>query len=166
MTGKQPLHLQMRFRLTGLTALAGLMLFVAPTAVADQVTTTTERSRQLDVNPGETNPCNGSTGTVTDDEQDVFHITEFADGTYRFTGHSTVQVNFDPDDPSQPSYTGHETFMIAEAITTRTFTTTSRQRVRLRGTDGSFLTISELVHFSISASGVSVSFERPALVCS
>lgn len=166
MTTKQPLLSQIRLWLEGLTVLAGLMLAPAPAALAGQATTTTERSRQVDVNPGETNPCNGSTGTVTDDEQDVFHITEFDDGTYRFTGHSTVDVTFEPDDPSQPSYTGHETFMIAEASTSRTFTTTSRERVRVRGTDGSFLTISELVHFSVSASGVSVSFERPALVCS
>jgi hypothetical protein len=166
MTTEQPLRPQTRVGLKGLTALAGLVLFVAPAALAGQATTTTERSRQLDVNPGVTNPCNGSTGTVTDDERDVFHITELDDGTYRFTGHSTVEVTFEPDDPSQPSYTGHETFMIAEVSTSRTFTTTSHERVRIRGTDGSFLTISELVHFSVTASGVSVSFERPALVCS
>jgi hypothetical protein len=77
-----------------------------------------------------------------------------------------VAVTFEPDDRSQPSYTGHETFMIAEASTSRTFTTTSRERVRIRGTDGSVLTFTELVHFSVSASGVAVSFDRPALVCS
>ncbi len=132
MTAKQPLHSQMRFWLRGLMVLAGSMLVVAPAALAGQAATTTERSRKLDVNPGVTNPCNGSPGTVTDDEQDVFHITELDDGTYRFTGHSTVQVSFEPDDPSQPSYTGHETFMIAEAGTSRTFTTTSRERVRIK----------------------------------
>ncbi|MCA1695133.1 MAG: hypothetical protein LC749_10585, partial [Actinobacteria bacterium] len=96
----------------------------------------------------------------------VFHITALDDGTYRFTAHSTVQFTFEPDDSSQPSYTGRETFTIAEASTSRTFTTTSRQHLRVKGTDGSFITISNLVHFSVSASGVSVSFERPALVCS
>lgn len=166
MTVSQPLHSQTRLRVKGLTVLAGLMLFLAPAALAGQATTTTERSRQVDVNPGETNPCNGSTGTVTDDEQDVFHITELDDGTYRFTGHSTVKVTFEPDDPSLPSYTGRETFMIAEASTSRTFTTTSRQRVRVKGTDGSFITFSQLVHYSVSAAGVTVSFERLALICS
>ncbi|MGH2966844.1 MAG: hypothetical protein ACRDMH_15875 [Solirubrobacterales bacterium] len=126
----------------------------------------TERSRQVDVNPGQENPCNGSTGTVTDNEQDVFHITELDDGTYRFTGHSTVQVAFEPDDSSQPSYAGHETFTIAEASTTRAFTTTSRERVRIKGTDGSFLMVTELVHYTVNAQGVSVSFDRPTLVCS
>jgi hypothetical protein len=166
MTAKQPLHSQLRLWLKGLTALAALVLLVAPGALAAQATTTTEHSTQLDINPGVTNPCNGSTGTVTDNEQDVFHITELDGGTYRFTGHSTVQVTFEPDDPSQPSYTGHEAFMIAEVSTSRTFTTTAHEHVRIRGTDGSFITISELVHFSVSAGGVSVSFERPVLVCS
>ena len=148
------------------TLAAGFMLIAAPAALAGGASTTTERSRQVDVNSGETNPCNGSTGTVTDSEQDVFHITTLDDGTYRFTGHSTVQVTFEPDDPSQPSYIGHETFMVAEAGTSRTFTTTSRERVRIRGTDGSFLTITELVHYGISASGVTVSFDRPTFACS
>jgi hypothetical protein len=77
-----------------------------------------------------------------------------------------VKVTFEPDDPSMPTYTGHETFTIAEASTSRSFTTTSRQRVRVRGTDGSIITFSELVHRSVSASGVSVSFEKGDLVCS
>jgi hypothetical protein len=146
--------------------LGGWILIGATTALAGGATTTTERSRQVDVNPGQENPCNGSTGTVTDDEQDVFHITQLADGTYRLTGHSTVQVSFEPDDPAQPSYTGHETFVIAEASTSRTFTTTSRERVRIRGTDGTFLTITELARYTINARGVSASFDRPSLVCS
>jgi hypothetical protein len=149
-----------------LTLLAGLALLAAPAAFAAGATTITERSRQLDVNPGETNPCNGSSGTLTDDEQDVFHVTELDDGSYRFTGHSTVQVTFEPDDPSEPSYIGHETFTIAEVSASRAFTTTSRERIRMRGSDGSFLTLSELAHFNVSASGVSVSFERGALICS
>jgi hypothetical protein len=141
-------------------------LISAPAALGGGATTTTERSRQVDVNPGQENPCNGSTGTVTDYEQDVFHITELDDGTYRLNGHSTVQVTFEPDDSSQPSYAGHETFVIAEASTSQTFTTTSRERVRIKGTDGSFLTFTELVHYTVNASGVTVSFDRSTLACS
>jgi hypothetical protein len=150
------------------SAIAAGSMLVGPPApfAAGSATTTTERSRQVDVNPGEQNPCNGSTGTITDDEQDVFHITTLDDGTYRFAGHSTVQVTFEPDDSSLPSYAGHETFMIAEASTSQAFTTTSRERVRIKGTDGSFLTFAELVHYSVSAGGVSVLFDRPTFVCS
>src|SRR5204862_5525106 len=93
------------FAFSSSVAIAGVLLIGASVALGGQATTTRERSRQVDVNPGETNPCNGSTGTITDNEQDVFHITTLDDGTYRLSGHSTVQVSFEPDDASQPSYT-------------------------------------------------------------
>jgi hypothetical protein len=72
--------------------------------------TITVRERQVDVNPGEINICTGATGTIIDDEQDVFHITTLADGTAHLTGHSTVTVTFAPEDPKQVAYAGHETF--------------------------------------------------------
>jgi hypothetical protein len=79
-------------------ALASIaLLAIAPAALAAGSDTITVRERQVDVNPGETNPCTGATGTVVDDEQDVFHITELADGSARATGHSTVSVTFTPD---------------------------------------------------------------------
>ncbi len=155
-----------RVRLASAFALVGLLLPVAPAALADGATTNTQRSRQVDVNPGETNTCNGSTGTITNDEQDVFHITTLPDGTYRLTGHSTAQVTFEPDDPAQPSYTGHETFSIEQTSSSQTFTTTVRFHARLRGTDGSFITIGDLVHFTVSASGVVVAFDKPTFICS
>ena len=69
-----------------------LLLAVAPAAFAGGADTVTVVARQVDVNPGETNPCTGATGTIVDDEQDVFHITALADGTLNLTGHSTVSV--------------------------------------------------------------------------
>ena len=160
-----PFHMSIKVVLLA-TTLTGWIPIGAPPALAGGAAATTERSRQIDVNPGQENPCNGSTGTVTDDEQDVFHITELDDGIYRFTGHSTAKVTFEPDNSSQPSYIGHETFMIAETSSRRAFTTTSRERVRIKGTDGTFLTITELVHYTVNAERVAVSFDRPNLVCS
>ena len=155
-----------RVRLASAIPVVGLLLLIVPAALAESATTTTQRSRQVDVNPGETNTCNGSTGTITNDEQDVFHITTLPDGTYQLTGHSTAQVSFEPDDPAQPSYAGHETFSIVETSRSHSFTTTLRFHARLRGTDGSFITIGELVHFTVSASGVVVSFDKPTFICS
>lgn len=145
---------------------AGLLSAVVPSALAAGATTTTERVRHVDVNPGETNPCSGSIGTITNYEQDVFHITALTDGTYHLTGHSTARVTFEADDPTYPSYSGRETFSIAESSNSRNFTVTSTHHVRVKGTDGSFITISEVVHFSVSASGISVTFERPTFSCS
>ena len=59
-----------------------LALALVPAAVAAPADTITVVQRQVDINPGETNPCTGATGTIVDDEQDVFHITTLADGTH------------------------------------------------------------------------------------
>ena len=122
--------------------------------------------RQIDVNPGETNPCTGATGTIVDDEQDVFHITTLADGTFNLTGHSTVDVTFTPGDPGQIAYEGHETFAISETTTSRIFVTTSTSQVRVKGTDGKFVTVRAVTHVTVSPSGITAGFDRPTFACS
>ena len=148
-------------------AVAGFVLLTTGTAaLAGGADTITVRERQVDVNPGETNPCTGATGTITDEEQDVFHITALADGTLHLTGHSTVAITFAPDDPTQVAYAGHETFAFSEAGNSRNFVTTTTSHVRVRGTDGTFITVAEVAHLTVSATGVTVSFDRPTLICS
>ncbi len=142
------------------------LLAVAPVAAGAGADTFTVVERQIDVNPGETNTCTGATGTIVDDEQDVFHITTLADGTFNLTGHSTVDVTFTPDDPGQIAYQGHETFAISETTTSRIFVTTSTSHVRVRGTDGTFVTIREVTHLTVSPSGVTAVFDRPTFDCS
>jgi hypothetical protein len=142
-------------------ALAG-----APTSAGAAADTITVIDRSVDVNPGETNPCTGATGTIVDDEQDVFHITTLADGTSRLTGHATVSVTFKPDDPLGITYAGHETFAVSETSTSRVFVTTLTNHVRVKGTDGTFLTLREVAHLTISLKGITAAFDRPELVCS
>jgi hypothetical protein len=147
--------------------LASLLLLAPPTAAfAARADTITVRELQTDVNPGETNPCTGAIGTIADDEQDLFHITALADGTLHLTGHATVKVTFTPDDPSQVAYAGHETFAYSESDGRRSFVTTTTSHVRVKGTDGTFLTVRDVAHLSASATGVTVSFERPSFICS
>jgi len=145
--------------------LAGL-LAAAPPALAAPADTITVVQRQVDINPGETNPCTGATGTIVDDEQDVFHITALADGTLRLTGHGTTSVTFRPDDPDQIAYEGHETFALSEIGTSRIFVTTLATHVRVRGTDGTFLTIREVAHLTVSPAGVTATFDEPTFACS
>ncbi len=142
-----------------------LLLAIAPAAIAAGADTITVRERQVDVNPGETNSCTGATGTIVDDEQDVFHITELADGSFHLTGHSTVSVTFTPDDPSQATYEGHETFAISESGNDHSFTTTTATHLRVKGTDGTFLTISEVAHLTVNPTRVAVYFDKPTLIC-
>ena len=155
-----------RGRRAALTVASLLLLLIAPAASATGADTITVVERQIDVNPGETNPCTGATGTILDDEQDVFHITALVNGPLQLTGHATVSITFTPDDPGQVAYQGHETFAFSETGTSRSFVTTSTNYVRVRGTDGSFLTVREVAHSTVSPSGVTVEFDRPSLECS
>jgi len=155
---------QMRGKLLVVASL--LLLAGGQAALAAGADTITVRERQIDVNPGETNPCTGATGTIVDDEQDVFHITAVADGTLHLTGHSTVTVTFTPDDPGEVAYEGHETFAFSESSNSRSFVTTTTSHVRVKGTDGTFVTISEVAHLTVSSTGVTVSFDRPTFICS
>jgi hypothetical protein len=143
-----------------------LLLTIAPAASASGADTITVVARQIDVNPGEWNPCTGTTGTIVDDEQDVFHITALTDGTLQLTGHSTVSVTFTPDDPAGVTYAGHETFALSEIGTSRIFVTTTTNHVRVRGTDNTFVTVREVVHLTVSPSGVTAAFDRPTFACS
>ncbi|HEY2938337.1 MAG TPA: hypothetical protein VGJ27_00845 [Gaiellaceae bacterium] len=147
-------------------ALAVVALALAPAALAAPAETITVVARQIDVNPGENNPCTGTTGTIVDDEQDVFHITTLADGSTRLTGHGTTSVTFTPDDPGEIAYAGHETFAFSEKSTSRTFVTTMATHLRIRGTDNTFLTIREVAHLTVSPTGVKAAFDEPMFACS
>jgi hypothetical protein len=100
-------------RRVALAACVALALAAAPSALGAGADTITVVQRQVDTNPGETNPCTGAPGTIVDDEQDVFHITTLPGGSLRLTGHSTVAVTFLPDDQGGVRYDGHETFASA-----------------------------------------------------
>jgi hypothetical protein len=143
-----------------------LALTLVPVAVAAPTDTITVVQRQIDINPGETNPCTGATGTIVDDEQDVFHITTLANGTVRLTGHGTTSVTFTPDDPAEIAYAGHETFAFSENSTTRTYVTTMATHLRIRGTDGTFLTIREVAHLTVTPTGIKAEFDKPVFACS
>ena len=52
-------------------------------------------------------PCVAGLGTATLDFRNVFHITEFGDGDVAISGNETGTFTFVPDDPAQPSSTGH-----------------------------------------------------------
>jgi hypothetical protein len=154
-----------RQRQAALAIASLLLLAIAPTASA-RADAFTVVARQIDVNPGETTPCTGATGTIVDDEQDVFHITALSDGDFQLTGHSAVSVTFTPDNPGEVAYAGHETFAFSETSSSRTFVTTSTNHVRVRGADGTFITVREVAHLTVSPRGVAVEFDTPTFSCS
>jgi hypothetical protein len=143
-----------------------LLLTTPPAALAVGADTITLRARQVDVNPDQTNPCTGVTGTIIDSEQDVFHITTLANGTLHLTGHGIATVTFTPDDSGQIAYAGHETFALSQSSGGRTFVTTTTQNLRLGGSDGRFITLRERSHLTVNPTGVTISIDKPTFLCS
>jgi hypothetical protein len=47
-----------------------------------------------------------------------------------------------------------------------TFTTTFTTQLRVRGSDGSFVTFREVAHLTVTASGLKVALDRPTMLCS
>lgn len=152
-----------------LTALGAAVLVIGMTpaatlaAGADAITV---HQRMVDVNPGSQNPCTLAMGTVVDINDIHFHITTLPDGTIEENGHDTADVTFTPDDPSQPTYQGHETYAFHQTGNAITLATTTTFHVRMRGTDGNWLDLRENAHLTLTPSGPAVSFDRPRLSCS
>lgn len=136
-----------------------------PTARAAGAATATVVERQTDVNPDQANPCTGATGTIVDDEQDLFHVTELADGTLELSIHNTTAVTFLPDDPNGVAYNGRETSDFTATGGAGTLSTTFTTHLRVRGSDGSFVTFADVAHVTATAAGVTVAFDRPAMAC-
>jgi hypothetical protein len=134
--------------LTGL-ALAGALL--APTAALAADTETIHLSGTESM--PDVNPCSGATGTRTTDFQVVFHSTALDNGTFHITGTLTGTISFVPNDPSQPTYTGHVAEQFAENENSRNFTHTETLNVVLQGSDGSRQDTHGLIHFTVNANG-------------
>lgn len=111
------------------------------------------------------NPCTGVPGTVTLTYDGVFHVTELTSGigagTDWATGTMTGDFSFVPFDSSQPSYTGHFTSWFGENDNLHNGTATSTFMIHGTGSDGSTIQFHEVDHLSVSATGVTVSFDKP-----
>jgi hypothetical protein len=156
----------MRVRLLVGGALLGLLVaLLTPVAASAQATTTTMHFSDT-VSSADVNPCTGAPGTVTETLRGVAHSTELANGTFHETFTVTESFTFVPDDPSQPTYTGHATFWDGENSNTRTFTATFTGHVNVRGSDGSRITDHFVAHVTINANGTAtVEFETERLSC-
>ena len=111
------------------------------------------------------NPCTGVSGTVSLTYNGVFHVTTLTSGigagTFWATGTQTGAFAFTPDDPAQPSYAGHFTTWFGEADNKQNGVDHSTFTVHLTGSDGSTIKFHDTAHLSTSASGLTVSFDKP-----
>ena len=142
------MRLRLLARLTGL-ALAGALL-VPTAALATEVQTI-----HLDdtLSSLAINPCSGVRGTQTIDFTSVLHFTVLDSGAFHVTGTLTGTFTFVPEDPSQPTYTGHFTIRFGEHINSSNSTTTQTFNVVLMGSDGSQLRERALFGFTRNANG-------------
>ncbi len=159
-----------RFMIITVAVLALAML--APTAFASgsgsgagAISFTQTIKNETDQMANNPNPCTGALGTLTLTWSGVFHVTELTSGqgagTFWATGTQAGTLSWVPNDSSQPSYTGHFANWFGDNNNLHNGSETSTFNVAIKGTDGSSYTIHEVVHMSVSATGVSISFDKP-----
>jgi hypothetical protein len=111
-------------------------------------------------------PCTNEPGTVTLTYNGVFHATELTSGqgvgTFWATGTMTGDFVIAPDDATQPSYTGHFATWFGDNNNLHNGTETSTLSLHGTGSDGSTLRFHEVAHLSVSATGLTVIFDKPS----
>jgi hypothetical protein len=145
--------------------LALLVVVVAPMASAARAAVETVHFGGTLIQ-ADANPCTGAPGTFTVTFKGVSHTTTNPDGTFHHTATVNGDVEFTPDDPAQPSYTGKFTAWDAQNGTRHTITLSAAFHDRLTGSDGSTIYDRGVVHITLNANGtVTVDFDRFLLQC-
>lgn len=95
-------------------------------------------------------------------ENSVFHVTQLANGTFWGTGTFEGAFVAQPiDDASQPTYTGHVTVWFGDNNNLQNGSETSILSVRGTNSDGTTFVAHDVAHLSVSASGITFSFDKP-----
>ncbi len=154
----------------GSVAVLGVMFGAAPNAFADgagAVNYTQTFHNATDSFPA-ANPCTGDPAMITMTYNGVFHVTELTSGrgagTLWATGTQAGDIVITPSDPSLPTYTGHFAAWFGDNNNLQNGVETSTISIHATGSDGSTLDYHDVEHLSVSATGVTVSFDKP--VCS
>lgn len=144
-------------------ATACLLLLTLSSAFADGngATTFTQTFHNAVATFPNTNPCTGAPGTLTITYNGVFHFIVNKAGDYWDTGTQTGDFVFLPDDATQPSYTGRFQNWFGDSINNHNQVDHMTFTVHGAGSDGSTLIFHETAHFSVSASGMAETFDKP-----
>jgi hypothetical protein len=145
-------------------AVFALQLIAArPTFAAGQgATTFTQTFHNATDSFATPNPCTGVPGTVTITYNGVLHFTVNKAGDFWATGTQTGSFVLVPDDPTQPTYTGHFTAWFGGSDNRQNEVEHSTFTIHGTGSDGSTLQFHDTMHLSTSASGAVVSFDTPS----
>lgn len=161
--------------------LAGAMVFVSVTMLvvlaipvraddgAGAVTMTQTFKDATQSFTGDVNPCTGGTGIFALTFNGVFHITYLTSGvgagTFWATGTMEGTFVFTPDDPSQAIVTGHFASWFGENSNLNNGAVTATFTAHGTGSDGSTIAFHDVMHVSLSATGITNSFDKPSLTC-
>jgi hypothetical protein len=116
-------------------------------------------------------PCQESLGAydITAKERGVFHVTAAGIDEednfippYHVTGTTTGSFVAVPSDGTGPTFTGRFTQWFGENSNLKNGNGTFTFSLRGRSSDGSRILFHQVAHFSISASGVEVEFDKPS----
>jgi hypothetical protein len=146
-----------------LAAFAATSLVSPATAVA---AATSGRDAATDVNADQTNPCTGAVGDLVDRERDSWTVVSRDDGSTLLRGHSVARVTFQPYDASAESFAGEETFSDVESTSSGADTVHVTHRLRLHGTNGGVISLSEVLRVVVGPDGaVRVDVESMSMSC-
>ena len=90
----------------------------------------------------------------------VGHLTERPNGTYALIGALNGALELAPLDPNLPAFAGHFSQSFHEILNNRNFSLGFTLNIHGAGSDGSRLTFHETLHFSVSATGVVIVFDK------
>ena len=113
--------------------------------------------------PNAINPCTGVLGTLTITYNGVAHSTFLTSGVGAGTGWATFTATgtFTFVGVDGVTFTGRFTTWDGQNFNLKNFAATSTFVVHGTGSDGSSLTFHDVAHFSVSASGSTLSFDKP-----
>lgn len=114
-------------------------------------------------------PCRDDLGLydITVTENGVFHVTaagiegEDLIAPYHLTGTFTGSFSAVPSDGTGPTFSGHFTQWFGENANISSANGTFTFSVKGRGSDGSTIRFNEVAHFGVSATGVTLEFDKP-----
>jgi hypothetical protein len=138
----------------------------ASAAGAGAVSFTQHFNNEVIFSDHDVNPCTGAPGTVTGTAKNgVFHITTLANGTFWATFTAEGTITFVADNPADASASGPFAAWDGDNGNLRNETETSTFNAVLFGSDGSRVGVHEVFHLSTSASGGSITFDKPHMTC-
>lgn len=158
-------------RLISSFAALGVVLLMAVPAQASgagavSITQTFHNATQTFVppDPQAVNPCTGVLGTLTITYNGVAHFTFLTSGVGAGTGWGTFTATgtFTFVGVDGVSFTGHFTAWDGQNFNLKNFTTTATFVIHGTGSDGSSLTFHDVFHMTVSASGMTLAFDKPS----